>query len=139
MTKQARPLSPHLQIYKWQMTSVLSILHRGTGIFLSFGTILFCLSLLGIADRVYRLPGQGQAYGFYGFVKLFYASPIGILLLMGWSYSLMYHSLNGIRHLLWDAGFGLDIPTATKTGWAVVVLSIIFTIAIWVVALRGLT
>jgi len=135
MTKQARPLSPHLQIYKWQMTMVLSILHRGTGIFLSVGTILYSLCLIGLATRSYTVSKQPFVH--YPGILAFCTSPIGILLLMGWSYSLIYHLLNGIRHLLWDVGFGLDIPTSTKTGWAVVVLSIVLTALVWIAALKG--
>jgi succinate dehydrogenase / fumarate reductase cytochrome b subunit len=113
MAQAERPLSPHLQVYKPQLTSVLSISHRATGIALSVGTILLVWWLLAAA----RGPDA------YDAVRGFAGSWIGVLLIVGWTYSLFFHLCNGIRHLFWDAGYGFDLPTTYKSGWAVVAVS----------------
>ena len=99
MRSDPRPLSPHLQVYRWQLTSVLSILHRLTGVALTVGTILLVWWLVSAANGpdLFEL-----AQGFLG-------SPIGLLLLFGWSVALFYHLCNGLRHLWWDTGSGLDL------------------------------
>jgi succinate dehydrogenase / fumarate reductase cytochrome b subunit len=123
-----RPLSPHLGIYRWQLTMVLSILHRATGVALAFGTILVCAALLALA------AGPGS----YAAIQTFCVSKLGIVLLGGWSWSLCYHLCNGIRHLAWDAGWGFEIPRAYLTGWTVVFLSLLMNLAIWICVLaRG--
>jgi len=116
-----RPLSPHLQIYRWQLTMTLSILHRATGIALAAGTILVIALLLALA------AGPGP----YAAVRGFCASGPGTFLLIGWSWSLCFHLCNGIRHLAWDAGWGFTIPRAYLTGWTVVVASLLMTASIW--------
>jgi len=121
MHQSSRPLSPHLQVYRPQLTTVLSIVHRGTGIFLSLGTILLVLWLLALA----------QSSAAFAAVQSFDAAWYGQLLLLGWTFSLVYHLLNGLRHLGWDAGWGLDIPRAYATGWTVVFLSFALTGAVW--------
>ena len=113
MAQAERPLSPHLQVYKPQLTSVLSISHRATGIALSVGTVLLVWWLLAAA----RGPDA------YDAVRGFTGSWIGVLLMVGWTYSLFFHLCNGIRHLFWDAGYGFDLPTTYKSGWAVVAVS----------------
>jgi succinate dehydrogenase / fumarate reductase cytochrome b subunit len=113
MGQAARPLSPHLQIYRWPLTMALSILHRATGIALSVGTVLIVWWLLAAA----RGPDAYEA------VQGFVGSWIGVLLLVGWTYSLFFHLCNGIRHLVWDAGYGFDLPTTYKTSLAVVAVS----------------
>jgi succinate dehydrogenase / fumarate reductase, cytochrome b subunit len=113
MRQAGQPLSPHLQIYKLQLTSVLSILHRATGIALSVGTLLLVWWLLATASGP---AAYGQAQGFLG-------SWLGILLLVGWAYALFFHLCNGIRHLLWDTGYGFDLATTYATGWTVVAAS----------------
>jgi succinate dehydrogenase / fumarate reductase cytochrome b subunit len=113
MGQAERPLSPHLQVYKFQLTSVLSISHRATGIALSVGTVLLVWWLLAAATG----PGA------YDTVRGFVGSWIGVLLIVGWTYSLFFHLCNGIRHLFWDAGYGFDLPTTYKSGWAVVAVS----------------
>ena len=97
MKSVKRPLSPHLQVYKPQLTSVLSITHRGTGIFLSFGALAltFWLISLAVSEDIFNNFHQ-HAISWYG--KLF---------LICFIFSLFYHLANGIRHLFWDAGFGL--------------------------------
>jgi succinate dehydrogenase / fumarate reductase cytochrome b subunit len=113
MAQAERPLSPHLQVYKPQLTSVVSISHRATGIALSVGTVLLVWWLLAAAT--------GPAS--YDTVRGFVGSWIGVLLIIGWTYSLFFHLCNGIRHLFWDAGYGFDLPTTYKSGWAVVAVS----------------
>ncbi len=121
MPQSARPLSPHLQIYKWQLTMTLSILHRATGIALAVGTLLVLALLIALA------AGPDA----YGAVRDCCASPLGLLMLFGWSWALCFHLFNGIRHLLWDTGWGFEIPRAYATGWSVVVLSLALTAVIW--------
>jgi len=125
---QTRPLSPHLGIYRWQLTMTLSILHRATGMALAVGTLLVIAALLALAA------------GPEPFAKMaaFCASPFGLFLLFGWSWSLCFHLCNGIRHLAWDSGWGFAIPRAYATGWTVVIASVLMTIAIWACVLtRG--
>ena len=113
MAEANRPLSPHLQVYKPQLTSVLSITHRATGVWLAVGMIVLVWWLLAAATG----PES------YARVEGFLGSWLGVLLLLGWTYSLFYHLCNGIRHLAWDVGYGLDLPTTYATGWAVVAAS----------------
>jgi succinate dehydrogenase / fumarate reductase cytochrome b subunit len=128
MPQSVRPLSPHLQIYKWQLTMTLSILHRATGIALAVGTLLVLALLIALA------AGPDA----YTTVRDFCASPFGLFLLVGWSWALCFHLCNGIRHLLWDTGWGFEIPRAEATGWSVVVLSLALTALIWAcVCMRG--
>lgn len=127
MPQSARPLSPFL-IYKWQLTMVLSITHRATGVALAVGTLLVVALLVSLA------AGPDA----YGAVRDFCASPFGLFLLFGWSWALCFHLFNGIRHLLWDTGWGFEIPRVYATGWSVVVFSFALTIAIWAcVFVRG--
>lgn len=121
MPQAARPLSPHLGIYKWQLTMMLSIIHRATGIALVAGTLLLVWTLLALA----------QGPDAYARVQSLCASIPGTVLLFGWSWALCYHLCNGIRHLAWDAGWGFDIARAYLTGWSVVVVSLLMTAAIW--------
>ncbi|MBX6366883.1 MAG: succinate dehydrogenase, cytochrome b556 subunit [Rhodospirillales bacterium] len=125
MQTSERPLSPHLQIYRWQLTMTLSIAHRATGIALSVGTLLLVWWLVAAATgpEAYRV------------VQEFLGSWLGILLLIGWSLSLFYHLCAGIRHLVWDTGHGFDIKTVYQSGWTVVVASIGLTILAWGAAL----
>jgi succinate dehydrogenase / fumarate reductase cytochrome b subunit len=116
-----RPLSPHLQIYKWQISSVLSILHRITGFALAVGTLLLVAWLWTAAydfDAYDRLTG-------------FIRKPLGLILLAGWTFAFYYHLANGIRHLCWDAGWGYEIGTMTRSGWAVVLFSFAVTAGTW--------
>ncbi len=117
-----RPLSPHLQIYRPQITSVLSITHRATGVALAIGLGLLVSWLLAIAEGP---AGFAEA-------QAFFASALGRLMLFGWTLALFYHFCNGIRHLVWDAGYGFDLKTATKSGWLTVGAAIVLTLAAWV-------
>ncbi len=122
MPQSARPLSPHLSVYKWQLTMTLSILHRATGVALAVGTIMVVALLLSLA------AGPDA----YAAVRGFCASPFGLVLLLGWTWALCFHLCNGIRHLAWDCGWGFEIPRAYLTGWSVVVVSLLMTVLIWV-------
>lgn len=121
-----RPLSPFMigPYYKPQLTSMLSITHRATGVVLSAGTLLLAGWLIALASG----PEGYAAYAVH--VSAWY----GQLLLLGWSWAFLYHLCNGIRHLFWDIGRGLDIPTAYKTGYAVIAVSAVLTAAVWAVA-----
>jgi succinate dehydrogenase / fumarate reductase, cytochrome b subunit len=123
-----RPLSPHLQVYRPQITSVLSITHRITGVALAVGTLLLTWWLVAAAT--------GNAA--FSNVSAFIGSPLGLLMLFGWSVALFYHLGNGIRHLFWDAGLGFDMATAEKTGYAVLAFTAVTTAIAWFVGLAVL-
>lgn len=122
MRSADRPLSPHLQIYRWQLTSVLSILHRATGVALGLGGILF----------VWWLVAAACGPDAYRTVDNFLGSWLGIVLLLGWSAALFYHLCNGIRHLVWDTGRGLDLKSVYTGGWLVVAAATGLTLIAWV-------
>jgi len=124
MTAQ-RPLSPHLQIYRWQLTSVLSIVHRFTGLALCVGTLLLVWWLVAMASGP-------QAFGV---AQDFIGSWLGRLLLLGWSFALFYHLSNGIRHLWWDAGYGFSIKSVNTSGYVVLAASTSLTVLAWIVGL----
>ena len=125
MATKARPLSPHLQVYRPQITSVLSISHRITGIALAVGTILL----------VYWLGATAAGPEAYATAQGFIGSWFGLLLLAGWSFCLFYHLANGIRHLFWDAGKGFEIETMELTGKIVVAAAVILTVLAWAIGL----
>jgi len=127
MISDPRPLSPHLQIYRWQLTMTLSILHRATGIALAVGAILL-VSWIGAA-------ADGPAA--YAKMQWFLGSWIGLLLLFGWSVALFYHLCNGIRHLMWDTGRGLDLKSVYASGWTVVAATGALTIIAWIAGLAS--
>ena len=122
MTSGNRPLSPHLQVYRPQLTSVLSILHRITGIALTVGALLLAWWVIAIA------AGPAAHAG----VDAFIAHWFGRLLLFGWSFALFYHLCNGIRHLFWDAGLGFELRAVYASGWTVVAASLVLTLAAWI-------
>lgn len=117
-----RPLSPHIQVYRWQITMLLSILHRISGIVLAAGTLLLAYWLIAAAAGPEDFTLAQAAIG----------SWFGRLCLFGWSLALFFHLCNGIRHLAWDAGWGFGIRTFTITGWLVVLASLAMTLAAWV-------
>ncbi len=125
MALQERPLSPHLTIYRPQITSVLSILHRMTGVALSVGTLLLVYWLVSAAAGP---TAFAAAQGVIG-------SWLGILILLGWSWALFYHLANGIRHMVWDTGHGFELDTLELTGWIVVGASVGLTALAWIVGL----
>lgn len=121
MPASARPLSPHISIYRWQIQMVTSILHRASGIALAFGTILLCLALAALATG----PDA------FAEVRGFCASWPGLILLFGWSWSLAFHLLNGIRHLWQDIGLGFQIGQFVRNGWLATIGSLVLTALIW--------
>ena len=121
-----RPLSPHLQVYRPQLTSVLSILHRATGIALSVGALY-------LATWVVYAAASPRAYAMF---QDFNTSIVGRIVLAGWLFSAFYHLCNGIRHLFWDAGYGFELKDAYRSGWIVVAVSLIATAVSWIVGLR---
>ncbi|HUH84810.1 MAG TPA: succinate dehydrogenase, cytochrome b556 subunit [Stellaceae bacterium] len=125
MTPAQRPLSPHLQIYQWQLTSVLSITHRMTGIALSVGALFLVWWLLAAAT----------SDGAFAAAQWFFGSWLGLLMLLGWTFCFFFHLANGIRHLVWDTGRGFDLPTAYASGWAVVAASAALTVVAFIAGL----
>ena len=123
MSRPQRPLSPHLQVYRPQWTSVLSILHRGTGIIMAIGALLLAWWLWAVAAGP---DGYRIAHGFF-------ASWPGKLLLFAWTLCTFYHLCNGIRHLVWDAGHGFELSTAYLSGKIVVAASLGLTLLAWLV------
>ena len=113
-----RPLSPHLQIYKPQLTAALSIAHRASGVFLVIGTLLLVYWVTSLA--------QGQAS--YEQAQAFFGSGFGRLILFPWVFALFYHLCNGIRHLFWDMGSGFEITTVYASGKLVVVAAAVLTL-----------
>ena len=117
-----RPLSPHLQVYRPQFTSVLSTLHRMTGVWLGVGTLLLA----------YWMITDGAGAEADGPDQEIIGSWLGLLFLFGWSYTLFYHLCNGIRHLFWDAGYGFGLDEVYRSGWTVVAATGFLTLASWV-------
>ncbi|HEY3644749.1 MAG TPA: succinate dehydrogenase, cytochrome b556 subunit [Gammaproteobacteria bacterium] len=123
-----RPLSPHLGIYRWQITMTMSILHRATGVALAVGSILL----------VWWLVAAGIGPDAFETVHRAMSSVIGQILLIGWTFSLYYHLCNGIRHLCWDAGWGFEIKSMYVTGYTVWLLALALTgISLWVAYTGG--
>lgn len=125
MSTPTRPLSPHLQVYRPQLTSMLSITHRATGVALSVGAILLVVWLAAAAAGPHR----------YAQVNAFLGSWFGMLLLIGWTWALFFHLCNGIRHLAWDVGWGFELPQLYASGWAVLVGSVAMTVVAWAAGL----
>lgn len=117
MATPERPLSPFTTVYRWQITMTLSILHRITGVILAFGAFGLAAWLLVLSE-----DDHGADFDWY---MHFAASFPGRLLTVGFIWCLIYHLLNGIRHLFWDAGKGFEIKQFTTSGWVVVVLSFV--------------
>lgn len=122
-----RPLSPHLQVYRWPLTMALSILHRASGVALAVGSIVLVWWLMAVA-------AGGDHY--QRFVECA-SSVIGQIALFGWTLAMMFHLLNGVRHLFWDSGWGFERARAQQTGWAVVAGTVLLTVAIWLLARGG--
>lgn len=118
-----RPMSPHLQVYRPQLTSILSITHRATGVALAAGTLFLTWWMIAAA--------VGPEY--FNLVQDIMASWFGRLVLFGFTWALFYHLLNGIRHLFWDAGYGFELDAAYRSGWMVVFGSVLLTLIAWAV------
>ena len=122
MTMRERPLSPHLQIYKVELPMMLSGLHRITGIALSVGSLLL---IAWIESAVY----SAQAFAT---MNRFLGSFIGQLILFGWTFSLIYHSVSGVRHLIWDTGRLLEVAQINSSSKIVVAVAIVLTVLAWI-------
>jgi|SRR5690606_28373107 len=127
MASSDRPLSPHLQVYRWQWTMAMSILHRITGVALvpgALGLVWWLLALAGPPEHYQRFT---DCVG----------SPLGLAFAVAFLAALVYHFLNGIRHLAWDTGWGLDLPTAFRTGMVVLGLGVLLLGLLAWLLLRG--
>ena len=129
MDRSNRPLSPHLQVYRFQWNMTLSMLHRFTGVALALGTLLLAWWLIAAA-------AGPEAYAV---VQGFAFSMFGRLVLLGFTFALFYHLCNGVRHLLWDIGLGFEPSVAAAWGWIAFAASIVMTVLAWLLgyALRG--
>ena len=119
---RTRPISPFLfpptGTYRWQITSTLSILHRASGVALGFGALLLTWWLLALLGE----PSDFAA------VQNFLGSIFGRLLLLGWTWALFFHLGIGIRHLVWDTAHGLELPSVYRSGWFVIIFSVLLTV-----------
>ena len=121
MNNNDRPLSPHLSIYRWPITMVSSILHRATGVAMAVGYVV-------LVGWLFDAASGPEVYDKFLSVM---DSTIGCVLLVGWSFAFFYHLSNGIRHLVWDTGRGLEKEQATASAWFVIAASILQTAAFW--------
>jgi succinate dehydrogenase / fumarate reductase cytochrome b subunit len=126
-----RPLSPHLTIYRPQINMVMSIVHRITGAALYLGTILLAAWLVAAA------MGEQE----FALVNGLFGHPIGLLILLGYSWALIHHMLGGLRHLIWDTGRAFDLRSVNTLSWLTIVGSLVATAAVWAagLSLRGLS
>lgn len=117
----SRPLSPHLQVYRWQLPMAMSIFHRMTGVALAVGSLVLLYWLVAAASGP---EAYARAQGLLG-------SVVGKLLLAGWTWAFFYHLCNGVRHLFWDAGKGFEIKRAYASGYVVIGCSFVLTALVW--------
>ena len=127
MNDSKNPLSPHLQIYRWHISSLLSITHRIAGVvnLISLILIFFWLVVLSFSENNYEL--------FLLLINSFF----GKFILIGFTWSMIFHMLSGIRHLFWDLGYGFEIKTANISVIIVIISSLVLTVIFWLLA-RGL-
>jgi len=123
----SRPLSPHLTIYRWPATMATSITHRATGMGMTIGAIVLAWWLFSISN------GPQGWESFHAIAD----TPIGLLILFGLTWSLVFHFLNGVRHLAWDLGYGFPKQTAERNSVIILALSIIGAVAVFALALTG--
>ncbi|OZB59156.1 MAG: succinate dehydrogenase, cytochrome b556 subunit [Lysobacterales bacterium 14-68-21] len=127
MADTPRPLSPHLQIYKWQVQMLTSILHRATGVVLAVGTLIILWGLLALA-------GGSEAYARFAACI---GSSLGLLVMFGWTWAFAYHLCNGIRHLVQDAGAGYAIAQFVRSSWLSIIGSLVITLLVWAFVLTS--
>lgn len=120
-----RPLSPHLQVYERQVQMMTSITHRATGVILAIGALAFVYGLMALAGGAQRWTAFADCLG----------SPLGRVLMAGFSWALAYHLINGIRHLLQDGGLGFAVPDFVRNSWISIVGSVVLAALGWVVVL----
>lgn len=121
MTTRSRPMSPHLQVYRLPLTALMSVTHRATGTGLGLGCLLLAYWL---GSAAYGPEAYARAQSFIG-------SWFGVLLLLGFSASLFYHLCNGVRHLLWDIGWGFEKQQYTSSGYATILIAVVLTAVTW--------
>jgi succinate dehydrogenase / fumarate reductase cytochrome b subunit len=121
MTVRARPLSPHLGYYRPRLGSVTSILHRITGAILAVGLLAFAYWLIALASDAAA----------YATAQSLFASPLGLIVLIGWTFAFFYHLLNGVRHLIWDSGRGFEPGARRLGGWTAIGGSILLSLGFW--------
>lgn len=121
MADTRRPLSPHLQVYKWQVQMMTSILHRATGIALAAGTAVIVWGIVSLA-------AGADAYAQFAACA---GSPVGLIVLFGWTWAFSYHLCNGIRHLVQDTGAGYAIPQFVRSSWLSIIGSLVLTVLVW--------
>ena len=126
MPARERPISPHLQVYRWQIGNSLSILHRLTGVALAVGLLALCYWLVSLAG------GQQS----YATAMRMFASPVGLIVLIGWTFAFLYHLLNGMRHLFWDVGYGFERTQRQLSGWFAVLGATGLTVCVWALIWR---
>ena len=119
-----KPLSPHIQIYRWEVTMLVSILHRAAGIAMLVGAGFVVWMLLALAS------GEAAYDCFHKFIT----SPLGTLMLLGWTAALFLHMGNGIRHFFWDVGKGYQIATARRSAFMLLAFTAAMTLLVWFVA-----
>lgn len=123
MSKDERPLSPHLTIYRWPISMTMSILHRITGVALAVGFIAYVFWLEAIAF-------EAVSYDLFNGIM---RSVIGQIALLGWLFSFFFHLSNGIRHLIWDTGHMFENRQADISAWLVLVAAVVLTAFYWVI------
>ena len=122
---ESRPLSPHITVHKKVLTSLLSIIHRLTGLGLSLGSVCIVVWIFSIA----------MGGGYFNIVYFFLGSILGKTILFFWSFGTFYHLINGVRYLIWSMGYGIELNNIYRSGYLVIFLSIIFTILLWGIVL----
>jgi succinate dehydrogenase / fumarate reductase cytochrome b subunit len=125
---QDRPMSPHLQVWRWHVTMATSILHRATGMALYLGVLV-------VAGWVIALASGPDAFSTY---RALLGSPLGVLVMFGLTVAFLYHLANGVRHLVWDSGKGFEPKTADMTGWAAIAFGVVAAVLIWIIVLLNM-
>jgi len=123
MNDSKNPLSPHLQIYRWQISSLVSIIHRITGMLNLIGLIFICAWIIsaGISENLFE------------YFSIFLKSFVGKFILIGFTWSMSHHLLSGLRHFFWDLGYGYEIKTANISGAIVILGSLVLTFLLWII------
>jgi succinate dehydrogenase / fumarate reductase cytochrome b subunit len=129
MPTRARPTSPHLEIYRWEIGMSLSILHRVTGGFLALGLIELAYWLVALAGGPDSYAAASRLIG----------NPVGVLLLVGFTFAFLFHLMNGVRHLVWDAGRGFEKAQRRGGGWFVISAALLLTVVLWICIWRHLS
>jgi succinate dehydrogenase / fumarate reductase, cytochrome b subunit len=129
-SNKKRPISPHLGIYKPQISSVLSILHRMSGVVNYLGLLVMVWWMVILAFSIEENSDE--------FLRYFFGSNLGLIIIIGWTFSLLFHMCTGIRHLAWDLGYGFDVKVMTITGIIAIAVAVILTLSFWILTLMQL-